>query len=103
MLLISICSSCTSTVSSKIEIGKFNVNVSFSEKHNTDVASITGVSRDSALWINSYKVKYKNDKVLLIIKKGLKKTGISGPYLIEFPISKSATAIYLGSEVIWKR
>ena len=103
MLMLSICSSCISTVSSKNEIGKFNVHVYFSEKYNTDVASITGVSKDSALWISSYEVNYKNDKVILIIKKGLKKTGISGPYLIEFPISKSATAIYLGSEVIWKR
>ncbi len=103
MLLLSLCSSCVSTVSSKNEIGKFNVNVSFSEKYNTDVASISGISQDSALWINSYKINYKNDKVILIIKKGLRETGISGPYLIEFPISKSVNEIYLDSEVIWKR
>ena len=58
---------------------------------------------DSALWISSYNVKYKKDKVIVIIKKSLKATGMSGPYLIEFPVPKSTTAIYLGSEVIWKR
>ncbi len=100
--LISI-TSCSQLIKSKTTI--LDLKIDITEINNGDLlCCLSGQTGDSALWVESYIIKYEDDKIFVLIKNSLKKTGISNPYYIEFIIPKSVETVFLGKEeVIWKR
>jgi hypothetical protein len=91
-------------VSSKSEIGEFRIDVSFSKDHGCDVARITGRQLDSSLWVHSYSVVYEKEKITVNIERSLKQTGMSGLYLIEFPVPLTVKRISSGpGDIVWER
>ncbi|OGF25338.1 hypothetical protein A2331_03940 [Candidatus Falkowbacteria bacterium RIFOXYB2_FULL_34_18] len=86
------------------QIGNLEVKVEKNNSIGENIFQLTGVSVDSALWCDSYKIKYNRSSVNLFIYKTLRDTGCSHKYFIQFPISNNVNEVYLGeSELLWSK
>ena len=100
--LLIILSSCSKIVESKDDISNFRIEISEFDTNETLLCRIYGNTKDSALWIKSYKLEYDGQNVFVLIEKSLNPTGISDPYFIQFIIPEITENIYLGrKELIW--
>ena len=96
--------SCSSFVKSPAEIGDFSIKFSDTDKPGQKLCLISGVSKDSALWIKSYLVRYKKDAMYLFIERSSRSTGHSSPYYLQFVVPENVKEIHLGKDsIIWSR
>lgn len=96
--------SCKTTVQSKSQIINYKFEVVQIDSSANFYGEITGNTNDSALWIKSYSIEYKNNDMHVTIVKSLRNTGISDPYFIKFFIPQNVARVYLGNnELIWTR
>jgi|GEM_PF-5611742 len=80
-----------------------NLEINFQETENINFLKVTinGKILDSILSIESYKIRYENNKVFIDINRNIKPTGISFEYFIQFYMNKDVNEIYIGNDLFW--
>ena len=104
LLIVSVlmCSSCFSAPVKKSDFS--NLKIEFEETENPLYlkATVSGRILDSALCIESYKIKYANEKVYIDINRKLgASTGVSMDYHIQFLVNRDVKKIYIGKDLFW--
>jgi hypothetical protein len=101
--------SCSGFVAGKSEIGKFTVKISPANtlpligNEELYTIEISGITKDSALWIKSYSVRYETTRMKIRIEKSLRATGLSNPYYLQVLIPESVNEVFLGNELVWQK
>lgn len=80
-----------------------NLKIDFEKTENNHLVKVTinGRILDSSLSIESYKIRYEGNKVFIDINRGIKQTGISLDYFIQFYMNKDVNEIYIGNDLFW--
>jgi len=96
--------SCVSSIHSKLSKSDFtNLDIDFEEIEKEDLLKVTiyGKILDSALSVESYKIKYDKNTVYIDVDRRLKYTGIAIDYYIQFLMNKNIKEIYIGKSLFW--
>lgn len=96
---------CTGCFCTPVKKDSFqNLKIEFEETENPELikATVSGKILDSALCIESYKIKYANEKVYIDINRKLGgSTGVSMDYHIQFLVNRNVKEIYIGKDLFW--
>ena len=86
---------------SKSDFKNFDIGFEKTEKPYELKVTISGEILDSALSIESYKIRYEKNKVFIDIDRKIKNTGISMDYYIQFLMNTDVKEIYIGKDLFW--
>lgn len=95
----------SSCVSAPVKKESFqNLKIEFAETENPLYlkATVSGTILDSALCIESYKIKYAKEKVYIDINRKLgASTGVSMDYYVQFLMNRNVKKVYIGKDLFW--